>query len=136
VTSISFGADQLRTILHLVGVIVWLGGQIVMLGLLPVLRAAGGDIPKKAAAAFGRVAWPAFGLTVVTGIWNLVEIDLADVSSGYNALFGNKMLLVVITGLAAGLHQSTEKPAVRGITGALGFGAAIGAFILGVAMAH
>lgn len=136
VTNISFGADQLRTILHLLGVIVWLGGQILMLGILPVLRRAGGDLPKQAAAAFGRIAWPAFGLAVVTGVWNMVEVDFAEVSTGYNAAFGVKMLLVVITGLAAALHQSTDKAAVRGITGALGFIAALAAFVLGILMAH
>jgi putative copper export protein len=135
-TSIEFGADQLRTILHLLGVLVWLGGQIVMLGLLPALRKLGGDAPKQVAAAFGRVSWPAFGLLVVTGIWNMVEIDFGEVSSGYNAVFVIKMLLVIITGLAAGMHQSTDKASVRGITGGIGFAAAVGAFILGVAMGH
>ncbi|MEM7092972.1 MAG: hypothetical protein AAF567_08215 [Actinomycetota bacterium] len=132
---ISFGADELRTILHLLGVAVWLGGQIVMLGLLPVLRKLGGDVPKQAAAGFGRVAWPAFGLVIVTGIWNLLAVDLSDVSTGYNAVFGIKMILVVVTGIAAWAHQSTTNAALRGITGGLGFAAALGAFILGATMA-
>ncbi|MFT4988005.1 MAG: putative copper export protein [Acidimicrobiales bacterium] len=136
VTGIDFGADQIRTILHLLGVSVWLGGQILMLGLLPVLRELGGEAPKLAAAGFGRVAWPAFGLTIVTGIWNILEVDLADVTSGYNALFGIKMILVVVTGVAAAMHQSTNKPAIRAITGALGFAAALGAFMLGATMSH
>jgi putative copper export protein len=136
VTGIDFGPDQIRTILHLLGVSVWLGGQILMLGLLPVLRKLGGDAPKLVAAGFGRVAWPAFGLTIVTGIWNLLEVDLADVTSGYNAVFGSKMILVVVTGVAAAMHQSTNKPAIRGVTGALGFAASIGAFVLGATMGH
>ena len=107
-----------------------------MLGLLPVLRKLGGDAPKLVAAGFGRVAWPAFGLTIVTGIWNLLEVDLADVTSGYNAVFGSKMILVVVTGVAAAMHQSTNKPAIRGVTGALGFAASIGAFVLGATMGH
>lgn len=135
-TGIEFGADQIRTILHLLGVSVWLGGQIVMLGLLPALRKLGGDAPKQVAAAFGRVSWPAFGLTIVTGIWNILAIDLADVTTGYNAVFGIKMLLVVTTGLAAAMHQSTDKPAIRGITGGIGFIAAVLAFVLGITMAH
>lgn len=134
--SIEFGADELRTILHLLGVTVWLGGQIVMLGILPVLHKLGGDVPKQVAAAFGRVAWPAFGLIVATGIWNILAVDLSDVTTGYNAVFGIKMLLVVVTGLAAAMHQSTDKPAVRGITGGLGFAAAVAAFVLGVVMGH
>ena len=135
-TGIEFGADQIRIFLHVLGASVWLGGQIVMLGLLPALRKLGGDAPKQVAAAFGRVSWPAFGLTIVTGIWNIMAVDLSDVTTGYNAVFGIKMLLVVATGLAAAMHQSTDKPAIRGITGGIGFGAALAAFILGVAMAH
>ena len=50
-------------------------------------------------------------------------MDLADVTSGYNALFGIKMILVVVTGVAAAMHQSTNKPAIRAVTGALGFAA-------------
>jgi len=52
VNGIEFGLDQIRTLLHLVGVSVWFGGQILMLGLLPVLRKLGGDAPRQAAAGF------------------------------------------------------------------------------------
>lgn len=131
---IDFGLDQIRTLLHILGACVWLGGQIVMLGLLPTLRKLGGDVPRQVAAAFGRVSWPAFAVLIATGIWNILAIDLANVSTGYNAVFGIKMLLVVLTGFAAGLHQSTDKPVIRGMTGGLGFAGALGALILGVAM--
>jgi len=131
---IDFGLDQIRTVGHVLGACVWLGGQIVMIGLLPTLRKLGGDVPRQVAAAFGRVSWPAFAVLIATGIWNILAIDLANVSTGYNAVFGIKMLLVVVTGFAAGIHQSTDKPMIRGMTGALGFGGALGALILGVAM--
>lgn len=134
--TINFGADDVRTILHLLGVAVWLGGQILMLGILPVLRKIGGDAPKQVAAGFGRVAWPAFVLLIVTGIWNLLSVDMAEVSLGYNIAFGIKLLLVVVTGGAAWIHQQTETPAIKGITGGLGFIAALAALVLGVMMAH
>lgn len=133
---INFGADEIRTILHLLAVSVWLGGQILMMGLVPVLRKLGGDAPRAAAGAFATVAWPAFVLAVVTGIWNIFAVDLANVSSGYNAVFGIKMLLVVATGFAAFVHQRTDKASIRGMTGALGFIAALGAVVIGVLMSH
>lgn len=132
----SLGTDEIRTILHLLAVSVWLGGQILMMGLLPVLRKLGGDAPRVAAGAFARVAWPAFGLAVATGIWNILAVDLGAVSSGYNAAFGIKMLLVVATGFAAFGHQNTDKASVRAMTGALGFLTALAAVVVGVAMAH
>ena len=134
--TINFGADDVRTILHLLGVAVWLGGQILMLGILPVLRKIGGDAPKQVAAGFGRVAWPAFVLLIVTGIWNLLSVDMAEVSLGYNIAFGIKLLLVVVTGGAAWIHQQTETPAIKAMTGGLGFVAALAALVLGVMMAH
>lgn len=134
--TINFSADDLRTMLHLLGVTVWLGGQILMLGLLPVLRGLGGDAPKKAAAGFGRVAWPAFVLIIITGIWNVFAVDMANVSFGWSMVFGIKFLLVIVTGLAAWLHQRTDNPAMRGATGGIGFVAALVALVLGVLMSH
>lgn len=134
--TLSFGLDDIRTILHLLGVVVWLGGQIVMLTLLPVLRRLGGDATRLAAAAWGRVAWGFFGLAIITGIWNMFEVDMTSVSSGWNITFGIKFLLVIVTGAAAFVHQKADSAALKGITGALGFGAALGAFILGVALSH
>lgn len=134
---VSFDADWIRTVLHVLSVSVWLGGQIVMLGLLPALRSLSDETaPRAGARAFGRVAWPAFGVAVATGIWNLLAIDLADATSAYNAVFGIKLMLVVISGGAAAVHQTTRTPALRGITGGVGFVAALVAFALGIAMAH
>lgn len=132
----NLGLDQLRTILHVGAVTIWLGGQIVMLGILPTLRQLGADAPKQVAAAFGRVSWPAFAVIIATGIWNILAVDLGDVSTGYNAAFGLKMLLVVAAGFAAAVHQSTDKKSVRAMTGAVGFIASVAAFVVGIGMAH
>lgn len=134
---VSFDADWVRTVLHVLSVSVWLGGQIVMLGLLPALRSLQDEeAPRAAARAFGHVAWPAFGVAVATGIWNLLAVDVAEATGAYNAVFGVKLLLVAVSGAAAALHQSTPSRAVRGVTGGVGFVAAFGAFALGIAMAH
>jgi len=136
VKTITFDLDTIRTLLHLLGVIVWLGGQILMLAIVPTLRNIGGEAPRQVAAAFGRVAWGFFGLIVITGIWNVFAVDLADVSMGYNMAFGIKMLLVLVTGGAAFLHQRATSPGLRAATGALGLLASIVALILGVLMGH
>jgi len=133
----SLSADTIRIFLHVLAVTVWLGGQIVMLALLPVLRGAGVEgLPAKAAQAFQRVAWPAFALAFVTGIWNILAVEMADASSGYNAVFGIKFLLVIVSGAAAWVHSKTDNPAVRGATGGIGFLAALVAMFLGFVMAH
>jgi len=48
--------DSIRVFLHLLGVAGWIGGQMVMVGLLPLLRALGPDAPRLAAARFARMA--------------------------------------------------------------------------------
>lgn len=129
---VSFSIDTVRIFLHVLGVTVWVGGQFVMLALLGVLRSAEVDgLPARAAQAFQRVAWPAFTLAVVTGIWNIIEVDLGNVTSAYSMVFGMKFMLVIISGLAAFFHARSDKAAVKGMTGALGLLSALGAMFLG-----
>ncbi|MGI9605443.1 MAG: hypothetical protein ACR2P0_04830 [Acidimicrobiales bacterium] len=135
--SANLNADTIRIFLHVLGVTVWVGGQIVMLSLLPVLRKAGvEDLPRQAAQGFQRVAWPAFGLAIVTGVWNLLAVDMDNAETSYNVVFGIKFLLVIISGLAAYIHAKSDKAAIKGMTGALAFVSAVAAMLLGFAMTH
>jgi len=131
---IEFNIDTVRTILHLLGVAVWLGGQLVLGALVPVLRGISDDAPRLAAQRFGQVAWPFFGLLVITGIWNVAEVDPGSTSTGYNAVLGIKLLLVAASGVAAYIHTTTDSKVVRGVTGGGGAVAAFGAFVLGVTL--
>lgn len=126
-----FTLDTFRISLHVLAVTVWVGGQIVLAALVPVLREIGGDAPKQAAQRFGQVSWPFFGLAVLTGIWNLLEVPSGSTSE-YQATLGLKILLVVASGFAAFVHTRTPSPAVRGATGGIGLLAALGALVLGV----
>ena len=127
--------DALRIFLHLFGVAGWVGGQVLMVGLMPVLRSLGPDAPRAAARRFARVAWPCFGLAVATGLWSLAEVGLADRDSGYLVTLLVKLLLVGMSGAATAAHATTRSPALRGITGGLGFLAAIGALLTGAMLA-
>lgn len=131
-----FGPNEIRIFLHVLAVCVWVGGQIVMLALLPVLRQLGGDASSRIAQQFGRVSWPFFALAVFTGIWNMFAIEMAAVSASWHITFAIKFVLVIISGLAAFVHQRTESTALKGITGGVGFAASLGALILGIALSH
>lgn len=133
--SAALDLDAIRIALHLLGMAVWIGGQIVMMALLPVVREVDG-MPAKAAQAFGRVAWPAFGLAVVTGVWNILVVPMADVSTGYNAVLGVKVLLVVAAGVATFLHQRATTASMRGATAGIGFLASLVVVVLGTMLAH
>lgn len=133
--SAALDLDAIRVGLHLLAMAVWIGGQVIMMALLPVLREVDG-MPAKAAQSFGRVAWPAFGLAIVTGIWNILVVPMADVSTGYNAVLGIKLLLVVGAGVATFLHQRATTASMRGVTAGLGFIASLIVVLLGTMLAH
>ena len=126
--------DSIRVFLHLLGVAGWVGGQIVMVGLLPLLRSLGPDVPRIAAVRFARVAWPCFGLAVVTGIWSLFAVEIGNQDTGYLTALLVKLLLVGLSGVAAAVHATTWSVALRGATGALGGLAALGALFVGAVL--
>lgn len=121
--------DTFRLFLHVLAASVWVGGQIVLGGLVPTLRKLGPDAPKQVAQAFNRIAWPAYGIALVTGIWNMMVVDDLD-----QALFGIKFLLVVVSGAGAALHIWGGSKAALAIGGALASLGAIAAMYVGLAL--
>ena len=92
-------SSVIRLSLHVLAACVWLGGQIVLAGLLPTLRGLGEDAPRRVAAAFGRLSWPAYWLLVLTGFWNYAAVHGQSASSSWNTVFALKMLCVVLAGV-------------------------------------
>jgi len=129
---VELDADSIRISLHVLAVSVWIGGQLIMAALVPVLRVAGPEVPRQAANRFGRVAWPFFALAVLTGLWNLVELDFDGLETSYHVTLGIKMLAVAVSGGAAAVHSLTNSPRLRALTGALALVAALAALFLGV----
>jgi putative copper export protein len=108
---LSITLEDLRLFLHVLAATVWVGGQLTLAGLLPALRAAGADVPKAVARQFNKIAWPAFGVLILTGIWNIqAEHDRINHDADYRNTLWAKLGLVVLSGLAAYLHtRSTSK---------------------------
>ena len=63
-------AHELVLWVHVLSACVWIGGQITILAVLPVVRATPG-MPAAVGRQFQRVAWPAFGLLIITGLLNV-----------------------------------------------------------------
>jgi putative copper export protein len=123
--------DTIRIFLHVLAASVWVGGQIVLAGLVPSLRRAYPDATKIAARAYARIAWPAYGVVVVTGLWNLVEIDVADTSTPYQVTVFVKVSLAIVSGAAAAVHQVGRSKVALAVGGAVGLLAALGAMFCG-----
>ena len=70
--------DAFRLFLHVLAASIWVGGQLVLAGLVPTVRRFGEDATRQVARAFNRIAWPAYGVAVVTGLWNVFDLPLED----------------------------------------------------------
>ena len=68
----------IRLYLHVLAATVWVGGQITLAGLVPGLRSLSPEAPRVVARHFNRIAWPAFVVLGVTGLWNLTAVHLRD----------------------------------------------------------
>jgi putative copper export protein len=110
-----------RLFLHVLGATVWVGGQLTLGVVIPALRPAPGDPDPEAARAriravaqrFQVAAWSAFALLLVTGVWNLVALHVGDRSGEWLTTLFVKLVLVAVSGIAAGVHILVAAPRVR-----------------------
>jgi len=128
--------DTVRLFLHVLAATIWVGGQIILAALVPVLRRFGADALGAAARRFNQIAWTAFGVLIVTGIWNIVAVrSQISQSASYRTTLIVKLAVVVISGAAAALHVRSRTPRNRAIFGALTGVSALAALFLGVLLA-
>ena len=127
---LSVDLETVRLFLHVLAATVWVGGQITLAALVPALRGAGGGAPKAAARAFNRIAWPAFGVLVVTGIWNVVAVPVD--SPDYQNTLMLKYTLVLVSGVTALLHARAGSRRATAVFGALTGISAIATLFVGI----
>jgi putative copper export protein len=123
--------DTVRVFIHVLAATVWVGGQLTLAGLVPGLRALGPDAPRAVARRFNRIAWPAFGVLVLTGIWNIAVLD-PDWDSDYGRTVMLKVAVVAASGVSAYVHAGATSRRLLAIFGALSGLTALGALFLGI----
>lgn len=126
--------DTIRLFLHVLAATIWVGGQLTLAALVPVLRRLGADIPRAAARRFNLVAWPAFGILLLTGIWNIVAVR-AQIHGNYAVTLWVKLAVVATSGITAALHARARSTAGLAVFGALTAVSALAALFLGVLLA-
>jgi putative copper export protein len=131
---LSVSWDTIRLFLHVLAATIWVGGQITLAALVPVLRRLGAEIPRTAARRFNQVAWPAFAVLVVTGIWNIAAVH-AQIHGAYETTLVVKLIVVAISGVTAALHARARNPRWIAAFGALTGLSALAALFLGVLLA-
>lgn len=125
-SSVSSGADELRTLstginlltyllyIHLVAATVWVGGLIVMAGLVPAVRKATDDrtVIQAIAQRFGVISWTALAVLVVTGI------TMVMIGFNLSTTLTTKIGLVIVSATLAAWHTVSARhqtPRTRGM---------------------
>jgi putative copper export protein len=123
--------ESLRIFLHVLAATIWVGGQLTLAALVPVLRSGDPDLPRRAAQQFSTVAWSAFAVLVLTGFWN-IQATRDEATGEYDTVLAAKLAVVTASGLTAWLHAQAKSRAGLAVFGALTAITAIGALFLGV----
>jgi putative copper export protein len=133
--SLTPGWEAVRLSLHVLAAAIWVGGQLVMLGMLPTARTLGAEAPKSLARAFAKLSWPAFVVLVATGFWNVAAVHASSKSSAWSAVLGVKYGLVILAGLGAWLHGRATTRAALGVWGSIAGTASVFALVAGILLA-
>jgi putative copper export protein len=128
-------AETIRLFLHVLGATVWVGGQLTLAGLVPGLRALGPDAPRTVALRFSLIAWPAFGLLVVTGIWNIAA-EPPTFGTAYTTTLMVKIAVVALSGVSALVHTQARSKSMLAMFGALSGLSALAALFLGIMLVN
>jgi hypothetical protein len=100
------------------------------------LRRFGAEVPRAAARRFNQVAWAAFAVLIITGVWNVIAVWPGESHSpGYRGTLIAKLVAVGISGVAAALHARARSTAGLAVFGALTGVSALAALFLGVLLA-
>ena len=124
-----------RLTLHVLAATVWVGGQIVMSGLVGPARGLGAEAPKTLARAFARLAWPAYAVLVVTGVWNVTADGYSSAETAWKAVLIAKIAVVALAGLGVLLHQRATTKRGLAVWGAVGGLASVAALVMGILLA-
>lgn len=112
--------------LHVLAATVWVGGQIVLAVVVPVVSRSARTALPVVGRAYARIAWPAFVLLLLTGAYNLRRLDDAG------GVLTAKLVLVAGSGAGAFVHQRVNRPRLKGLAAGVGLLAGVAAVVLGV----
>ena len=127
-------AQTIRLFLHVMAATVWVGGQLTLAGLVPGLRKLSPEAPRAVGRRFAMIAWPAFGVLVATGIWNILALR-PTLTGAYGVTLMLKITVVALSGISAWAHGVSKSQVGLAVWGALAGLSAVVAVFLGVLLA-
>lgn len=128
--------ESLRLFLHVLAASVWVGGQLVLGALVPRLRVAHPESLRTVANAFGRIAWPAFAVAVLTGVWNLLAVDPTEHGSHYMVTLAAKLALVGTAAVCTLVHSNSRSRLGLALGGAIGLLSSLAVMWLGILLSQ
>jgi len=126
--------DSIRLSLHVFGACIWVGGQFTLAALVPLLKKFNPEAPKIAAKGFNKIGWVAFAALIITGMWNMADVP-SDASTSYQRVLGAKMMVVLLSGVAAFVHTRAKTSKSIAMWGSISGVTALLAMYLGVLLA-
>lgn len=108
-------SDTWRLFLHVVAASVWVGGQMVLAGIVPIVRTSNRELLPLVARQFARLSWPAFIVVTLTGLWSVVEINLGSLSTEYQIVLFIKLLCAGVSATAAIIHSLGNSKVAKGL---------------------
>jgi putative copper export protein len=146
---LAMNGAMLVLFLHILAATVWIGGQVTLAVLVPLLRGVEG-MPTAAARRFQYLAWSAYAVLILTGIANVrnAGIGWSDLeSTPAGRTLSLKLVLVIVSGVGAAVHAYSVGPratrsgsrrfhTISGIFAGISLLAAIGAALYGVDIAE
>jgi uncharacterized membrane protein len=109
--------------LHVLGVVVWIGGTMYQAHvLLPSARRGGSALFVEAAARARPVTWTAVALVVLTGFYNVTQLGPLErvMDSGAGLLLAGKFVLVILAVALAAQRDFAQVPLLRAAVAAGG----------------
>jgi hypothetical protein len=84
------------------------------------------------ARRFNRIAWPAFVVLIITGVWHLVALDMPTSNTQWWVTFAVKLAVVTLSGVSVAAHIVSKTTRWLAVFGTLGGLSALGALWLGI----
>ncbi len=123
-----------RLSLHVLAASIWVGGTLVLAGLVPTVREFDGATVK-VARAFAKMSWPAYWVLIATGIWNYLAVAHGTIAADWMIVFSVKIVAVAAAGYLGYRHTRARSASARGAYAGISALASVLALVLGVALA-
>ena len=131
ITVLDVTLQTVRLFLHVLAATVWVGGQLSLAGLVPGLRRISPSAPRAVGRRFAQIAWPAYGVLIATGIWNVLAVH-ATWRGAYGVTLIVKIAVVAVSGISAWAHGRSRSRSGLAIWGAMAALSAVVALFLGI----